>query len=531
MEFASVDWSLSLTEVQVSQKTSRSWPGAHVLSLDLRSLALVRIAYGFILFWDTVVRWTDIEAHYSDFGVLPRAQALEMGWSPYWLSLHMATGHVSWLNLFFLLQAGCALALLIGWKTRWMTVFSWILLTSIHSRNPMVLNGGDIYLRVFLFWMMFLPCGHYWSWDAKKGDGDHYRWMPGVKGSNIYGVSALAVTVQIASVYWFAAIPKTDPTWTVTYQATALTLKLDQFLTPLGYFFRENFAGSLALLTFLVLSWEAYGAFLLFFPFDRGQIRTFAVFGFSLMHLGFGTTMELGFFAWIGFATPLALLPSWFWDSLAKRPAAWANGRLGQGIAKEEDRCWSYPRETLFLFLLVYCFCWNMSNEDATPKSLRVPKNLLWIGHATRLDQRWNMFSPGPLTEDGWYVIEGRFKHGVVRDLFAEGKELSWEKPDLVSRTYKNERWRKYMMNLWLADNEKYRLPFGQYLCRKWNRSGRGPEELTNFDIVFMMELTNMDGSEAQPEKRVIWKHWCFDPPPSEDPPELELPQLRPIER
>src|SRR5690606_1189677 len=115
-------------------------------------------------------------------------------------------------------------------------------------------------------------------------------------------------------------------------------------------------------------------------------------------------------------------------------------------------------------------------------------------------DQRWNMFSPGPLTEDGWYVIEGRFKHGLVLDLLT-GKPVTWDKPADVAHTYKNQRWRKYLMNLWLADSAKYRLPYGQYLCRKWNARGRRPDELSGFELVYMLEITKPDGSEAIPEK------------------------------
>ena len=151
-----------------------------------------------------------------------------------------------------------------------------------------------------------------------------------------------------------------------------------------------------------------------------------------------------------------------------------------------------------------------------------MPSRLTWIGHTLRLDQRWNMFSPGPLTEDGWYVIEGRFADGRVLDLFS-GKELTWDKPKDVANTYPNQRWRKYMMNLWLAENSKYRLPYGQYLCRKWNPKGRGPEELTGFDMIYMLEVTNPDGTEQVPEKKVVWNHWCFENPEQQKEQEKKL--------
>lgn len=482
-------------------------------TLDLRSLAILRITYGFILFCDTVGRWTDLRAHYSDFGVLPRHQLLALAWNDNWFSLHMASGSLKWLTLLFLLQSGFALALLVGWRTRLMTLLSWGFLVSLHSRNPIVLNGGDIYLRVVLFWMLFLPWGHRWSWDAKVGRGDYRWWMPKVEGTLVKGVAPLAVAVQIASVYWFAALPKTDPSWMVDYSATSLALQLDQFLTPAGYFFRDHFSGQLALLTMLVIFWETWGPFLFFFPFDRGQVRTFAIVGFMMMHLGFGTCMVLGFFAWIGFCSPLVLLPSWVWDSPLRKLTQWADLKLGVLPVSSGKSRLTPVRESLFALILVYCFLWNLQNENAQPSKLRLHPGLTWIGHALRLDQRWNMFSPGPLTEDGWYIIEGRLDDGRVVDLFNHGKPVSWDKPKDVARTYKNQRWQKYMMNLWMADNQKFRLPYGQYLCRLWNGPGGENTKLLTFEILFMLERTNLDSTEAKPEKTSIWTHWCFDKP------------------
>jgi HTTM domain len=495
------------------------------MSIDLRSLAALRMAYGLLLFFDTVVRWTDLQAHYSDSGVLSRADLINLAWNPNWFSIHMASGGERWLHLLFALQTFFALALLVGWRTRLMTFLSWLFLISLHSRNPVVLNGGDIYLRVILFWMLFLPWGHRWSWDAKKGQGDHLSWMPSLTETYLRGAASLGLTIQIASVYWFAALPKTDPSWMVDHSATSLVLRLDQFLTPIGYFFRDHFSGHLALLTAMVLLWEALGPFLLFFPFDRGQTRTFAVLGIMFMHLGFGTMLELGFFAWIGGLSPIVLLPAWAWERPLRRLTNWADRHLGVAGPCQGESWSNYARELLFVLIILFCFSWNMTNEKVTPQQLWLPERLNWIGHATRLDQRWNMFSPGPLTEDGWFVIDGRFRHGVALDLFNGGKPVSWEKPADVAHTYKNQRWRKYMMNLWLAENEKYRLPLGQYLCRVWNKKGRGPEELTEFDIVYMLEITNLDASEKEPEKRVIWHHWCFEKPADANDLKVESPE------
>lgn len=512
-------------ESDTSQKAlnsipTRHWPGAHVVDLDIRSMALLRVVMAIILFLDTAIRMTDITAMYTDWGSLSRMALLELGWNQYWFSLHMGTGHGAGIAVLMLLQLLAAVGLLVGWRTRVMTFLSWLFLISLHSRNPMVLNGGDIYLRVVLFWMLFLPWGQAWSLDALTGRSDIRWWTPRLRsdGKSVRSLAGLGVLFQISCVYWFAAIPKSDPSWTTTYTATNLALMLDTFITPFGMFFRETFWSYLPVLTFLVILWEFYGPFLLYFPFDRGQTRTLAIFGFGAMHTGFGLCMELGFFAWIGLCMPLVLLPAWFWEGPAKRLTSFLDSKLPTRQdflqAHNAEPLWrTVVRESLCGLVIIYTLLWNLGNENCSPY-LRLPSGALWFGQLTRLDQRWNMFSPGPLTEDGWFVIEGTRRDGTPVDLLNEENEkVSWEKPEWIASTYRNERWRKYMMNLWMADNSRYRLPFGQYLSRKFNQEGRGPRELTEFKIYFMKEMTNPDGSEQPPEKVMIWQHWCFEQP------------------
>ena len=68
-------------------------------------------------------------------------------------------------------------------------------------------------------------------------------------------------------------------------------------------------------------------------------------------------------------------------------------------------------------------------------------------------------------------------------------------------------------MNIWLSDYSDYRLAYGQYLCRKWNRNQPYESQLLEFDIIFMLEETQLDGREKIPEKQTIWEHWCFEQP------------------
>ena len=88
-------------------------------------------------------------------------------------------------------------------------------------------------------------------------------------------------------------------------------------------------------------------------------------------------------------------------------------------------------------------------------------------------------------------------------------KEDFFKKPYNVPKHYKSPRWRKYLTRIWLKKYKKYRLYFGQYICRNYNRKHRGQRRLKNFSIHFMREKTNLIRKNIA-KKRTIWNHNCF---------------------
>ncbi|HXV28005.1 MAG TPA: HTTM domain-containing protein, partial [bacterium] len=169
--------------------------------------------------------------------------------------------------------------------------------------------------------------------------------------------------------------------------------------------------------------------------------------------------------------------------------------------------------ENLLAFcLIVYVLFWDFA---VVHFKFGLPPQGEWFARLSGLEQGWGMFSP-PMTDDGWYVIPGKLKNGKEIDLFKGGAPLSWEKPAVVRTTYKNERWRKYMMNLWYGSNADYRLYYGRYLCRDWNSRHQGDEQLDSFKIYFMREDTLPDKKTAPPVPVMLWKHWCFEVPKEE---------------
>ncbi len=521
--------------------------------LDYRSLALLRIGLGVLIFVDLLIRSTDLTAHYTDKGVLPRSALLSEFLHSDWIfSIHLLSGKEHFQALLFAIAGIFALGMAIGYRTRFCVIASWIFLISIQSRNPMVLQGGDGVFRLLVFWAMFLPLGERWSIDS---------WLKGSKttepstSSAHCSMACVGLLAQLCIVYMVDATLKTDAIWKSDFTALYYTLSIDQFATPLGSYLVQ-FTSLTKLLTAITILLQAFGFFLLLIPYFKHWFRLAAIVLYCGFHLGTAVTMELGLFPYICCVGWLVVFPTKIWDWLEpKIHAIKPNQRFWQGLEnwatkyQLKERLAPTPRtkrlEPLFpgagkwifrsqqavlTLLIAYTVLWNLREIDYDKHVKRLPASTDWIGWVLRLDQRWDMFAPRPMVDDGWYVIAAQRISGEEVDLFTQCQPTTYDKPAVVSKTYKNQRWRKYLMNLWMSSNERHRLYFGQYLTRGWNSQLSGSKQIKTFQIVFMKEVTPPLGQPMpEPEKVVIWNHRCFDETEAETEVEKQKPETTEI--
>ncbi len=491
-----------------------------LFSVDPRSLALFRIALALLIIFDLIVRATSLRAHYTDFGMLPRGPLLESFSSPWRISIYYANGKAWFQAVLFILNGLFALMLLLGYRTALATFLCWFFMVSLHNRNVMVLQAGDIYFHQLLFWSLFLPLGASFSLDRCWVGGN----FPAKLSKPFLSMGSAGFFLQVAFVYWFTFLHKMTGNaflvWWKQAEGVYRALNVDQFTTPLGYWVLK-FPVLVTVLNYMVILFEGLGPFLLLSPVANATFRFYGVLGFIAMHMGFNACMILGPFPWVCSIAVLPFLPSSIWDWLLSR-------RLVTQVLKfdlsaffkklaYESRHFISVRPVWFANLfagasLLFILWWNIGN--VFPK-VAMPKSLHGYGMTLYLDQQWAMFSP-PLTDDGWYVIPGKLKNGKEVDVFTDGGPVKWEKPGLVAYTYKMERWRKYMMNLWLREHAPHRQYYGKYLCRDWNERHKGDEQLEQFEIFFMREDTLPNYQYSPPVKVSIWKHWCFKVPDEE---------------
>jgi predicted DCC family thiol-disulfide oxidoreductase YuxK len=576
-----------------------------LFGFDLRSLAALRVAVALLIIGDLISRSRDLVAHYTDFGAVPRAViSLYDRWR---ISVHLMNGTWEIQALLFAVTGALAIMLLLGYRTRLMTASLWFLLASLDSRNPFIADGGDTLLRLTLFWAFFLPWGACFSIDRALTAS------ASLPSNRVFSAATFAYAMQIVMIYGFSIMHKTSPEWRTEGTAVYYALNMLQMANPIGVYL-ETFPFLTWVITHGVFWFQAIGPVLLFFPFRNGPIRTAAVFGFILMHIGMSLCIQIGLFSWIAALAMVVFLPSWFWDQVFSRwrtPARsntqifydsgcnscsrWARifetfallpetklsavetagsidpqtkcqgswvlidenrnkyehrqavevilersplrrfltplfrtslgeflynrvaphrrSAASKDVSAERRRSWDmrspWEVNVLILALLAYVFAWNFSTGPLT--KFEMSEQWKAVGYLLRLDQIWNPFSPSPPKVSEWYVITGKLRDTKVVDLLRNGENPSLEP---TREHFANYRWRKYFEIVGKPNNLERLRDYARYKCRAWNRQHKGPEQIIELEVLWLMRLTPANPKEgyAKPEVMKLLEHRCEEP-------------------
>lgn len=486
----------------------------------MRSLACARIGLGVAVLADLVWRAFDLRMHYTERGVLPRDELIDL--SGHGLSLHAWVGSPALVAALFVFAAVCALALVAGWHTRWATALLWVLTVSLHNRNPLVTTGGDVLLRMLLLWGVFLPWERVWALDACRADRS--------REGSVVQIGVAGWMAQVFLVHELAGLLKTGADWRRDFTALYYALSLDQLQLPLGKLLLHAPPVLLRGMTASVVWGEMllppllFGALLL--PRRWWSVsRALAVCGLASLHLALIATMALGIFPWVNLISLLVFVPSglWRWADLGRRCDAIA-AHLGHALrwllpgieAPAIEASVGRPSERLPPLLrssagvlLVYVVVQNVA---AVVPALRPPAPLRRVAAVLKINQEWNLFAPRPYRNDGWYVAIGHRNDGPPLDLLHAGRPASLERPRDISADFRTYRWRKYLWNLSLERNEGYRKPLAQALCRQWNERHASSDAVSMMQLTFLREWTPPPGEAADVERLSLGLYPCGHP-------------------
>lgn len=431
--------------------------------LDVRSLSLVRIVVGLLVLFDLASRSLSLQAHYTSAGVLPLRNFLwqpDLSWRIW--SLYYAGDSFLFALIMFGVTAAFALCLVVGFRTRLSTAVVWILLLSLHHRNILVINGGDHYIRMLLFWGFFLPWGARFSVDSvRKEQCSDQSW---------FSAASFALLIQIALVYTFNAVYKSGQSWDegiALFQA----LQLSEINTGLARFLL-NFGSLLKLVSATVKPFELLIPVLVLLPFKKS--RLLAGVGLLMFHAGILLTLKVDLFSAASMAAALALLPAMVWEN---KPGTWLQDKL-IGFAKVATRrlpdvpCQTKSRPKLrlaqealvamaALFMTFYSVADFATDEKWKPY-------FTW-SRTLGLYMKWAMFTPNP-PADGWHSVEAWTLSGKQLDLLTE-RPFSDNKLETLDNTKDTlGRWRMYRASMVVGRFGSNAEAYLYYLVDRWNK-------------------------------------------------------------
>lgn len=396
------------------------------------SITWFRRALAFTWLWTLLVKIQDLDAHYTDAGVLPRALLESSVWK---LSLNMLSGSATWQWCLFILAIVVSVANFFGVKPTWTSFVMWILGISVFSRNEIVMNGADHYFAMLLFWNWVLSWARVRSW------------------------SGAAYVLQIVMLYFFTGFAKIHfESWA---DGTAMRdiLNLDILTRP----WAQSLVTSDALMkgmTWLTLATEflaAAGLLVSWFALSlnrtswSARVRIVTLFALAGLHIGIVAMLKLYF---IPITSLVALMP--LWPARSRRAVSLPKRIL---MARAQAVC-----------IAVVSIIFLISNIQGDPRGLlTLPRGYAAATAALRLDQNWTFYAPPPTPGfDGWWVIRGETENGEIFDAWTgRAGPVDEAKPKVLSAYYVNQHWTAYFINLSDPQNDRYVAGLLDYLCRE----------------------------------------------------------------
>lgn len=483
---------------------------ASFFSIDLRSLAALRIASGIYLMCDIGMRLTDVAGHYSDSGIFPLAALREWWPGTYWwmLTIHSVDSGAAWPACIFVIQILIAGMLIAGFQSRFAVAMSWLLLVSTHNRNPLILHGGDQMFRMTLFWMMFLPIGARWSLDGSIRIRSAYG---ETSQTQIRSVATLAILAQTCMIYASTALLKHSKEWWSEGSAMYYALRIEQFRLPLGGWIKDAPMPLLQCATWLTLAFELISSALMWSR--NAVVRTTMVGVAFVFHMVFiALLMDVGPISFASCLLWIGLIPPETWnmlegnqrlqvilrgiDPLLHPMRTWRTKRIALWVKKQKPLpivSNSLPAQAVASLALIYVFQWNIVNLNPTLKPIYPD-----IAKLIRVDQHWGMFAPKPMPDDGWFSMAAMLPDNTKVDLFQNGKPHHFRQPTDIVHMHKNARWAKFWMNLWQEKYGRYRKYGVSYLRQKY-QAEHPTVEIKQISFFYHLTITPAPGVRRAP--------------------------------
>lgn len=449
-------------------------------ALDPRSLACFRIGIAAVLLYDIGIAWSILETWPAMMGYFD-------GLAP---ARWLGCSDLAFLQLSFVLYALLALALLVGWHTRFFVFCVWIALT-LHREFAGIIDYHDDALFHALFCAQFVELSACWSLDAHRGRRPSGRDL-------IAQLGGLGLVVNVAFIYLSTVWEKDGSSWWPKGAAIYYALKDIALSGPVGLWMVEELP--LALLqmgSYGVWILELVGGLALVLP----RTRFVGWLLLSALQVSLWIIMSLESFPATMLALQIALLPAWVWER-------WAIGAVTQPL-RQRPR-WS---GALLWSLLAVIICVNIEG-----RRLSRLEGEYWpydgaaeidaLRHAVELETHWQMYAPGPPRYGGWWVCVGYTASGEEID------PITGEAPTFAVPARADWPFRGLGSVYWFVEPDADGDPQADYARYfQWvDEHIKPPEDrLTHFSLFFVYEPFRPIQNAAHVRKPLLVMRWPTD--------------------
>ena len=485
--------------------------GRRRLRVDTRALAAMRILLGAILLIDLAHRAPGIEKYYTDSGVYPLV-VHEATYTQFaGLSIHALSGSLWFQQLLFVIAGLFALAFVVGYRTRLVGFCSFVLLVSLHARNPAVLNGGDILLRTLLPLTLLTPLGERWSIDAVRR---------GSARETVLSAATTAVLAQPLIVFTQNAVLKHQGETWYTGEALQIAFANDEMTVLLG-----NYLSAYpTLLELLNYGWVTLLAGSIgFLLLTAGRLRAAVALVYIGAFLGMLPTLMVGLFPFVLTASVIPYLTPPFWDAVVcalpdsvttpppARRLGWLGGepiehrlgellrRRGRGDLASFGRAYAGSLLTVLGFLaLAFVLLYGVGHvADYDPP---------YKAEATAiLDQSWGLYAPNPTDSYSWFITNATLENGSTVAAF--GDSPGFDRPPDAATTYDSFRERKFMSAVSGDSDGAIGRGYAEWACRQaTSRYDQPTESITLYRVV---QPSPVEGTYDEPTRQTLIEHDC----------------------
>ena len=297
------------------------------LEMDPRTLAFGRIFFALVMIGDLLRRVPWIREFYTNAGILPNHTML---WRPpveRLFSVFFMSSLYEESTLWFVFCFFCFFCYLIGWRTRFFQVLSFVMMTSLHNRMLFAENWGGVAMGALMVWTLFLPMGRRFSVDAvlaslrarpNETPEDLAAGVPPPDNRPALSFAVLCLLIQIAIIYWFNFVHKSGQTWK-DGSAVYYVLHQERIITWVGLQIREHVPYVVTkLLTHGTLVVEASVPFLVLTPIFWRWTRPLALVLLVGLHGSIAAMVNLGIFSAAMIAYDPFLMNAEQWVLLAR---------------------------------------------------------------------------------------------------------------------------------------------------------------------------------------------------------------------